>query len=134
MYPFIYLLNASANMVLGLAGLSGKGGHDSHYSVEELKLILRTSQPGEKFNQDERNILAHSLDFSDLSVSDLMRPINEVISLHAAAPAQRQPGHHAAQPLQPLPVLRQGWRDRAGRGAPERFVLRHAVRQTRSPT
>jgi CBS domain containing-hemolysin-like protein len=57
MFPFIYLLNASANMVLGLAGLAGKGGHDSHYSVEELKLILRTSQPGEKFNQDERNIL-----------------------------------------------------------------------------
>jgi CBS domain containing-hemolysin-like protein len=71
MYPFIWVLNASANMVLGLAG---------------LKLILRTSQPGEKFNQDERNILAHSLDFSDLAVSDLMRPINEVISLHASRP------------------------------------------------
>jgi len=83
MYPFIWVLNASANMVLRFAGLSGKGGHDSHYSVEELKLILRTSQPGEKFNKDERNILAHSLDFSDLAVSDLMRPINEVISLHA---------------------------------------------------
>ncbi|NRR34017.1 HlyC/CorC family transporter [Oxalobacteraceae bacterium] len=83
MYPFIWLLNGSANLVLGLAGLSGKGGHDSHYSVDELKLILRTSQPGEKFNKDERNILAHSLDFSDLAVSDLMRPINEVIALHA---------------------------------------------------
>jgi CBS domain containing-hemolysin-like protein len=83
MYPFIWVLNASANMVLGLAGLAGKGGHDSHYSVEELKLILRTSQPGEKYDKDERNILAHSLDFSDLSVADLMRPINEVIALHA---------------------------------------------------
>jgi CBS domain containing-hemolysin-like protein len=83
MYPAIWLLNASANMVLGLAGLSGKGGHDSHYSVDELKLILRTSQPGEKFNKDERNILAHSLDFSELSVSDLMRPIHEVIALYA---------------------------------------------------
>ncbi|MET0323152.1 MAG: transporter associated domain-containing protein, partial [Duganella sp.] len=34
--------------------------------------------------KDERNILAHSLDFSDLAISDLMRPINEVISLHAS--------------------------------------------------
>ena len=84
MYPFIWVLNESANLVLGVAGLSGKGGHDSHYSVDELKLILRTSKPGEKFNQDERNILAHSLDFSGLSVSDLMRPFNEVISLHAS--------------------------------------------------
>jgi CBS domain containing-hemolysin-like protein len=44
MYPAIYLLNSSANMVLRLAGLDGKGGHDAHYSNEELKLILRTSQ------------------------------------------------------------------------------------------
>ncbi|MFA9216605.1 MAG: hemolysin family protein [Sphingomonadaceae bacterium] len=86
MYPFIWVLNASANMVLGLAGLSGKGGHDAHYSVDELKLILRTSKPGGKFNADERNILAHSLDFSDLAVSDLMRPINEVIGLYASRP------------------------------------------------
>ena len=85
MYPAIWVLNASANMVLRLAGLAGSGGHgDSHYSTEELKLILRTSQPGEKFNKDERNILAHSLDFSLLSVSDLMRPIHEVIALHAS--------------------------------------------------
>jgi len=84
MYPAIYLLNASANWVLRLAGLSGKGGHDAHYSSEELKLILRTSQPGEKFTRDERNILAQSLDFEQMTVSDLMRPINEVIALHAS--------------------------------------------------
>jgi CBS domain containing-hemolysin-like protein len=83
MYPAIWLLNGSANLVLRIAGLDGKGGHDAHYSTDELKLILRTSQPGEKFTRDERHILAQSLDFSDLQVSDLMRPINEVIALHA---------------------------------------------------
>jgi CBS domain containing-hemolysin-like protein len=83
MYPAIWLLNASANTVLRIAGLDAKGGHDAHYSTDELKLILRTSQPGEKFTRDERHILAQSLDFSDLQVSDLMRPINEVIALHA---------------------------------------------------
>lgn len=84
MYPAIYVLNASANWVLRLAGLSNKGGHDSHYSTDELKLILRTSQPGEKFTRDERNILAQSLDFEQMTVSDLMRPINEVIALQAS--------------------------------------------------
>ncbi|MES2017779.1 MAG: hemolysin family protein [Pseudomonadota bacterium] len=83
MYPFIYVLNTSANLVLKLVGLSGPGGHEAHYSTDELKLILRTSQPGEKFTRDERHILAQSLDFSQLSVADLMRPINEVIALHA---------------------------------------------------
>jgi CBS domain containing-hemolysin-like protein len=88
MYPAIYLLNSSANLVLRLAGLSGAGGHDAHYSNEELKLILRTSQPGEKHTRDERHILAQSLDFSQLSVADLMRPINEVIALYADKPLE----------------------------------------------
>ncbi len=83
MYPAIALLNASANMVLRVAGLAGAGGHETHYSTDELKMILRTSKPGEKFNSDERNILAQSLDFSQLAVSDLMRPINEVSALYA---------------------------------------------------
>src|SRR5438067_2947037 len=49
MYPAIWLLNASANMVLRVAGLSGAGSHETHYSNEELKMILRTSKPGGKF-------------------------------------------------------------------------------------
>ncbi|HJU99185.1 MAG TPA: hemolysin family protein [Burkholderiaceae bacterium] len=88
MYPAIWLLNASAGMVLGLAGLAGKGGHETHYSVDELKLILRSNQPGQKYSKEERNILAHSLDFSELSVADLMRPINEVIALRADLPLE----------------------------------------------
>ncbi|MGI4719234.1 MAG: hemolysin family protein [Janthinobacterium lividum] len=86
MYPAIALLNASANMVLRIAGLAGSGGHETHYSTDELKLILRsnTNTPGEKFTNDERNILAQSLDFSQLAVSDLMRPINEVSALYAS--------------------------------------------------
>ena len=82
MYPAIWVLNGSANLVLRMAGLSGAGGHDAHYSTDELKLILRTSQPGEKFTRDERHILAQSLDFGKMTVADLMRPINEVIALH----------------------------------------------------
>jgi CBS domain containing-hemolysin-like protein len=84
MYPAIALLNASANTLLRVAGLAGKGGHDHHYSLDELKLILRTSNPAEKITQDDRNILAQSLDFSQLAVSELMRPINEVSALYAS--------------------------------------------------
>src|ERR1700709_676367 len=37
MYPAIWVLNGSANLVLRLAGLDKHGGHDAHYSTEELK-------------------------------------------------------------------------------------------------
>ncbi|GAB3397773.1 hemolysin family protein [Massilia agilis] len=87
MYPAIWLLNASSNLVLRVAGLSGAGGgHETQYSTEELKLILRTSTAGEKFTNDERHVLAQSLEFSEMSVADLMRPINEVIALYADLP------------------------------------------------
>jgi CBS domain containing-hemolysin-like protein len=84
MYPAIWLLNASSNLVLRIAGLSGAGGgHETQYSTDELKLILRTSTAGGSFTQNERHVLAQSLEFSQMTVADLMRPINEVIALHA---------------------------------------------------
>ena len=82
MYPAIWLLNGSANLVLRIAGLSHKHDHDSHYSIDELKLILRSSRPNERFNNEEWNILAKALDFSKLEVSELMHPIHEITALY----------------------------------------------------
>ncbi|HRX60079.1 MAG TPA: hemolysin family protein [Candidatus Competibacter sp.] len=84
MYPAIWLLNASAIGVLRLAGLDGGHGHETSYSAEEIKLIVRGSHPTEKLNQDELQVMAYTLDFSDLEVSELMRPISEVTGLYQA--------------------------------------------------
>lgn len=91
MYPAIWVLNESANLVLRIAGLAGKGSHETHYSNDELKMILRsnTSTKGETFTHDERHILAQSLEFSQHTVSDLMRPINEVSALYASRSLQQ---------------------------------------------
>ncbi|WP_175943265.1 hemolysin family protein [Burkholderia pyrrocinia] len=95
MYPAIWVLNNSANAVLRLAGLSADHGGDAHYSTDELKLILRgrrstagnTAQPARgTYSNDEWNTLAHSLDFSSMTVSDLMRPAHEMIGLRRDLP------------------------------------------------
>ncbi len=82
MFPAIWLLNNSANLVLFVMGLSRSHGHDASYSSEELKFILRSNHASESFNRDEWNILAQTLDFSELEVSDLMRPLHEVTALY----------------------------------------------------
>ncbi|MBL8258305.1 MAG: HlyC/CorC family transporter [Candidatus Competibacteraceae bacterium] len=82
MYPAIWILNASATGVLRLVGLDGAQGHETHYSADELKLILRGNQPAVRMSRDELRVVAHTLDFSDLEVSELMRPIGEVVGLH----------------------------------------------------
>ncbi|MBV2234849.1 MAG: hemolysin family protein [Sterolibacterium sp.] len=82
MYPAIWALNHSANWILRLARLDVAQGHDSHYSAEELKLILRSSRASQDFTSDEWRVLAQSLDFRGLNVADLMRPFQEAVTLH----------------------------------------------------
>lgn len=84
MYPAIWLLNASANQVLQWAGLRTGHAHDAQYSADELKRILRSNRSDGQFSSDEWNILAQTLDFSELEVSDLMRPIHELAALYGA--------------------------------------------------
>ncbi|MFZ6759461.1 hemolysin family protein [Undibacterium sp. Ji50W] len=82
MYPAIWTLNWSSNKVLKWIGLSAEHGGDTHYSPEELKLILRGSHGGKKETRDEWSIMAQVLDFGGLEISDLMRPINEVVAMY----------------------------------------------------
>lgn len=83
MYPAIWVLNHSANWVLRKVNLDVPHGHDSHYSAEELKIILRSSRADADFTSDEWRVLAQALDFRDLEVADLMRPFNEAVPLSA---------------------------------------------------
>jgi CBS domain containing-hemolysin-like protein len=85
MYPAIWVLNFSANTVLSWAGLDAHHGNENHYSPEELKLILRGSHASKKLTPDEWSIMAQMLDFGDLEISDLMRPISEVVAMYKHA-------------------------------------------------
>ncbi|MDI1309211.1 MAG: hemolysin family protein [Methylotenera sp.] len=82
MFPAIWLLNQSSNVVIRALKLKNKVGHDSHYSTEELKLILRSSHASEEFSDDEWKVLAQAIDFRELEVSDLMHPFSEAVALY----------------------------------------------------
>ncbi|MBP0598648.1 HlyC/CorC family transporter [Herbaspirillum sp. LeCh32-8] len=84
MYPLIWVLNASSNWLLRVAGLGNSHGHDAHYSSDELKLILRAGNTGAKngkFTRDEWNVLTQSLNFAEMDVADIMRPSSEIVAL-----------------------------------------------------
>lgn len=85
MFPAIWVLNKSSNTVLSWLGLDAAHGSDAHYSPEELKMILRGSHASKKLTPDEWSIMAQMLDFGDLEISDLMRPINEVVAMYKDA-------------------------------------------------
>lgn len=87
MYPFIALLNKSAQLTLRLFGVADSAaGDNSHYSAEELKLILHSSQTHGDLDKEEAEILDNVLDFAELKVADIMRPSEELVTLAAHAP------------------------------------------------
>lgn len=82
MFPAIWLLNQSSNLVISTLKLNSKEGHDSQYSSEELKIILRSSRANEDFSSSEWKVLAQAIDFRELEVSDLMHPFSEAVALY----------------------------------------------------
>ncbi|MES2499934.1 MAG: hemolysin family protein [Pseudomonadota bacterium] len=81
MFPAIWMLNKSSNIVIRTLKLKSKDGSESQYSSEELKLILRSSRPNEDFSSSEWKVLAQAIDFRELEVSDLMHSFNEATVL-----------------------------------------------------
>lgn len=86
MFPIIGLMNFCANKLLQLTKFGRKKGTDSFYSNQELKLILSSSYLHGELTKEERNILEHTLDLTELKVTDVMRPADEMIALDVKAP------------------------------------------------
>lgn len=74
MYPFIWILNQSANILLKIFRLDAIHHGEQTYSQDEIKYILKSSH----IHQD---MLVRSLEFSDLQAVDIMRPLDEMISI-----------------------------------------------------
>lgn len=81
MYPAIYLLNASANAILRVAGQGEPGSHhENHYSRDELKLILHSNRALDPANQDIK-VLASAVEMSELEVADWANSREDLVQL-----------------------------------------------------
>jgi CBS domain containing-hemolysin-like protein len=81
MFPAIWLLNTCSNHLLKLTGLNKSSKGEHFYSTAEIKLILSASFLHGERSKDETDLLEHTLDFADLKVTVVMRPIEEMITL-----------------------------------------------------
>ncbi len=86
MYPFIWVLNGTANWLLRGIGVEMHGiGEDAH-SASELKQMLVASHRHGELAKEEADILSRTLELSDLSAGDLMRPAIDMVSLDLQQP------------------------------------------------
>lgn len=82
MYPFIYLLNGSANLLLKTAGMELLRDHEQAHSVKELKKVLRASHLHGELGGESADLLTRAFELDDLTAGDLMRPDDEMVMLN----------------------------------------------------
>ncbi|MFE8702958.1 hemolysin family protein [Cytobacillus sp. FJAT-54145] len=80
MYPFIWLLNGSARILVGFFGLRPASEHENSHSEEELRLILSESYESGEINQSELTYVNNIFEFDNRIAKEIMVPRTEIVS------------------------------------------------------
>ncbi|NMO94465.1 hemolysin family protein [Paenibacillus lemnae] len=86
MYPFIWLLNGSANGLIRIFGLHPASEHEEAHSEEELRMILSESYESGKINQSEYGYVSRIFAFDELLAKEIMVPRTDMICLYVDKP------------------------------------------------
>lgn len=81
LYPFIWILNVSANLVTRLFGIDPAEKDDVVHSEEELRMILSESYRGGEINQSEYRYVNRIFEFDDRMAREIMIPRTEMVVL-----------------------------------------------------
>lgn len=141
-YPFIWLLNASAQRLLRAFGLGADALSEGH-SEEELRLLLAGAQEQAGRGEFGRALVLNALELRHRVVREVMRPRHELTVLDTAATLEaclevadrtrfsRFPLCEEGDPDRALGVVNikdlNAWRGRAGTGAELRPLCREIL-------
>lgn len=81
MYPFIWLLNGSANGLVRLLGFKPASEHEAH-SEEEIRIILSESYESGKINKTEYGYVNRIFAFDERLAREIMVPRTDMICLY----------------------------------------------------
>ena len=108
MYPFIAALNTIGNAVVRRVGLETASAAERAHSPDELALILDDASKAGTVESVERDMARRALTFGDRTVSTVMVPRTEMISVSERATVPEMLALNAAHPFTRLPVHRAG--------------------------
>jgi CBS domain containing-hemolysin-like protein len=87
--PLIWVLNQSTRWLLRVAGIQYTGqGWYNRVTPEELQLIISNSIESPGLEAEERELLSNVLEFSDVSVSEVMVPRTNIAAIDSDATFQ----------------------------------------------
>lgn len=81
MYPFIWFLNGSARVIVGMFGLKPASEHEAAHSEEELRILLSESFKSGEINQSELKYVNNIFEFDERTAREIMVPRTEMVSI-----------------------------------------------------
>ena len=81
MYPFIWSLNGSARLLVGLFGLKPASEHEVSHTEEEVRMILSESYKSGEINQTELTYVNNIFDFDNRIAKEIMVPRTSIESI-----------------------------------------------------
>ncbi len=86
LYPFIWVLNGSARLLLKLFGMKPASEHELSHTEEELRLLLSESYKSGEINQNELNYVNNVFEFDNRIAREIMVPRTDIVGfeLHAS--------------------------------------------------
>jgi len=81
MFPFIWVLNGSAQILTGFFGIKSASEQESAHSEEELRIILSESYKSGEINQSEYKYVNKIFEFDNRNANEIMVPRTEVVAI-----------------------------------------------------
>ena len=81
MYPFIWFLNGSARVLVGIFGLKPASEHEVAHSEEELRILLSESYKSGEINKSELKYVNNIFEFDERIAKEIMVPRTEIATI-----------------------------------------------------
>jgi len=81
MYPFIWFLNGSARVLVGIFGMKPASEHELSHTEEELRLLLSESFKSGEINKTELKFVNNVFEFDQLIAREIMVPRTEIVGI-----------------------------------------------------
>lgn len=88
MYPFVWLLNSTANAIAHHLGFEAGEGEVAH-NPDEIRLLMEESHKQGLIDETEVNFVDNVFDFSERNVREIMVPRTDMICLYLGDPPEK---------------------------------------------
>jgi len=83
MYPFIWLLNGTANQLLRLFGIRPATEHEAAHTEEEIRILMEESHKSGYIDKTELALVDNIFDFAERNAREIMIPRTDMVCLYA---------------------------------------------------